>query len=61
MDWNDPPMFKSFLRIDVSEQEIAIRCYAATGCRKHENDPPLEDGAVAARGSDGTWKWSGIS
>ncbi len=61
MDWNDPPMFKSFLRIDASEQEIAIRCYAATGCRKHENDPPLEDGAVAARGSDGTWNWSGIS
>ncbi len=42
-DWNDPPLFKNFLRIDASESEVRIRCFAATGCAEHEDDPPLED------------------
>jgi hypothetical protein len=42
-DWNDPPLFKNFLRIDASESEVRIRCFAATGCAEHEGDPPLED------------------
>ena len=42
-DWNEPPLFKNFLRIDVSESELRIRCFAATGCREHEEDPPVED------------------
>ena len=58
MDWNDPPMFKSFLRIDASEDEVVIRCFSATGCRMHEEDPPLEDAVVAARLPDGGWQWS---
>jgi hypothetical protein len=42
-DWNDPPLFKNFLRIDASPDEVRIRCFAATGCAEHEEDPPLED------------------
>ena len=42
-DWNDPPLFKNFLRIDASENEVRIRCFAATGCAEHEGDPPVED------------------
>lgn len=42
-DWNDPPLFKNFLRLDVSENELRIRCFAATGCLEHEKDPPVED------------------
>jgi hypothetical protein len=57
MDWNDPPMFKSFLRIDAASDEVLIRCYSATGCRKHEEDPPLEDAVAAARAPDGSWQW----
>jgi hypothetical protein len=31
-DWNEPPMFKNFLRIDASDREVRIRCFGATGC-----------------------------
>ncbi|MGP4023347.1 metallophosphoesterase family protein [Actinomadura sp. 3N407] len=42
-DWDDPPFFKSFLRVDVTESRLRIRCYAATGCGDHEKAPPCED------------------
>ncbi|TDD68167.1 metallophosphoesterase [Actinomadura rubrisoli] len=42
-DWDDPPFFKNFLRLDVTETELRIRCYAATGCGDHETAPPCED------------------
>jgi hypothetical protein len=41
--WVDPPLFKSFLRLDVSPTEIRIRCFSATGCREQELNPPVED------------------
>jgi hypothetical protein len=41
--WVDPPLFKSFLRLDVTPTEIRIRCFAATGCREQELNPPVED------------------
>jgi hypothetical protein len=56
-DLNTPPMFKSFLRIDASADRFLIRCYAATGCREQEDDPPLEDAVVCERGADGAWSW----
>lgn len=60
-DRNDPPMFRSFLRIDAGDNdaagEVAIRCFAATGCRAHEIDPPLEDSAECVRAGDGVWRW----
>lgn len=45
-DWDDPPFFKSFLRLDVTEAQLRVRCYAATGCGDHETAPPCEDDFV---------------
>ena len=42
-DWNEPPLFKNFLRIDASRSGVRIRCFAATGCAEHEENPPPED------------------
>ncbi|MCG5214024.1 metallophosphoesterase [Streptosporangium soli] len=42
-DWDSPPFFKSFLHVQVTAGELRIRCFAATGCRTQELDPPLED------------------
>ncbi|WP_093723175.1 metallophosphoesterase family protein [Streptomyces sp. DI166] len=38
-----PPFFKSFLRVDVSPESVRLRCYAATGNRAQEIEPPVED------------------
>jgi calcineurin-like phosphoesterase family protein len=57
MDYNHPPMFKSFLRIDASSDEVLIRCFAATGCREQEKDAPVEDAVRALRRPDGSWQW----
>jgi hypothetical protein len=58
LDWNDPPMFKSFLRLDATGQEATITCFATTGCREQETRPPIEDKIKAVRGPDGTWEWT---
>ncbi len=50
-DWNEPPLFKNFLRIDASKSEVRIRCFAATGCAEHEGNPPLEDEVTISLGS----------
>lgn len=42
-DWNEPPLFKNFLRLDVRGNELTIYCFAATGCLDHEKNPPVED------------------
>ncbi|HEY9264615.1 MAG TPA: metallophosphoesterase [Mycobacterium sp.] len=42
-DWDDPPFFKHFLRIDVRVDGATITCHAATGCVEHEAQPPIED------------------
>ncbi|MGW6734979.1 metallophosphoesterase family protein [Streptomyces sp. NPDC055013] len=38
-----PPFFKCFLRLDVTPETVRLRCYAATGNRAQEVDPPVED------------------
>lgn len=38
-----PPLFKSFLRVDVTPENMRIRCFGASGTREHEIAPPLED------------------
>ena len=57
-DVNEPPMFKSFLRMDASTDRVRIRCFAATGCRDQQDDPPVEDDLVAERGKGGRWTWN---
>jgi hypothetical protein len=42
-DWNEPPMFKSFLRIDATSDEVTIRCFGVSGCRETEHAPAEED------------------
>jgi len=58
LDWNQPPMFKQFLRIDADASRIRIRCFAATGCRSQEDEPPLEDDLLAERHGNGNWTWT---
>jgi Calcineurin-like phosphoesterase len=58
LDWNEPPMFKSFLRFDVDDGQLTIRCFAATGCAAQEADPPVEDTLRARRTEGGRWEWS---
>ncbi|MET7682554.1 metallophosphoesterase [Streptomyces sp. NPDC005423] len=38
-----PPFFKCFLRLDVTPDAVRLRCFAATGNRAQELDPPVED------------------
>ena len=42
-DWNDPPFFKQFLRVDVADDELTVRCFGVTGCRDAIAEPPVED------------------
>jgi len=59
LDWNDPPppLFKSFLRLNVKRGELEVQCFAATGCAEHADDPPLEDWIRGREQADGTWEW----
>lgn len=41
-DSDDPPFFKSFLRLDVTPGELRVRCFGVSGCRAHELSPPIE-------------------
>ena len=52
-------MFKQFLRIDATADEVRIRCFAVSGCGPQENEPPVEDDLVARRAPDGTWELRG--
>ncbi len=42
-DWDEPPFFKCFLRVDATHEEVRFRLFAGTGCAEHDDDPPLED------------------
>jgi hypothetical protein len=60
-DWNDPPMFKNFLRLEASANEITITCFVASGCLPQEEEPPIEDAVRATRSSDGHWSWTVVT
>jgi hypothetical protein len=59
LDWNDPdpPLFKSFLRVETRPGQVEICCFGATGCEEHADNPPLEDRIRGTRGDDGNWNW----
>ena len=42
-DWDDPPFFKHFLRIDVDAEQVRLTCQAVTGGAASEECPPVED------------------
>ena len=52
-DWDQPPMFKSFLRVDATADELRIRCFQATGWLADEQDAPVEDEVRIALGGSG--------
>ena len=42
-DFDEPPFFKSFLRLDVSARSIRVSCFGVTGWRGDETEPAVED------------------
>ena len=50
-DWNDPPLFKSFLRVDVTAGALRVRCYGVSGCAEAEGRAPVEDDWTVALSS----------
>jgi hypothetical protein len=42
-DWNDPPFFKQFLRLDADATALRVRCFGVSGCARLSDDPPVED------------------
>jgi hypothetical protein len=45
-DWNDPPFFKQFLRLDAEPGRLRLRCFGVSGCARASADPPVEDEVV---------------
>jgi hypothetical protein len=42
-DWDTPPFFKNFLRLEATKSKLTITCYGVSGCGEHEKDSPMED------------------
>jgi hypothetical protein len=42
-DWDTPPFFKSFLKLEATDTKLTITCYGVTGCAADEENPPIED------------------
>jgi hypothetical protein len=42
-DWNDPPFFKQFLRLDAEPGRLRLRCFGVSGCARASLEPPVED------------------
>jgi hypothetical protein len=42
-DWNEPPFFKQFLRLDADAEGLRVRCFGVSGCARASADPPVED------------------
>ncbi|MGH2905401.1 MAG: metallophosphoesterase family protein [Solirubrobacterales bacterium] len=43
LDWDEPPFFKNFLRLDVAHGLLTISAFGVTGCRRDEDDPVVID------------------
>lgn len=42
-DFDEPPFFKQFLRIDADSVRITVSCFGVTGCAGTESAPSVED------------------
>jgi hypothetical protein len=59
LDWGMPPLFKHFLRLEATEDHVAIRCHAVTGRRGQEQTRLIEDELIAEpAGGGGPWVWT---
>jgi hypothetical protein len=43
LDWDEPPFSKNFLRLDVDEQGMTVRCFSVTGALEQEHLSMIED------------------
>jgi hypothetical protein len=43
LDWDEPPFFKNFVRLDVADRRLTITAYGVTGCRKDQDRPAVID------------------
>lgn len=57
-DGDTSPLFKSFLRLDATADEVVLSAWSATGSREHEQRPAVEDVMRARRGADDRWTWT---
>ncbi len=42
-NWNEPPFFNHFLRLDATPSALHVRCFGVTGCAGSESSPAVED------------------
>lgn len=42
-DFDQPPFFKQFLRLDVNPESISVSCLGVTGCADTDDRPAVED------------------
>lgn len=42
-DFDTPPFFKNFVRVDATRAEITVTCFGITGCADTEYTPSIED------------------
>lgn len=42
-DFDEPPFFKQFLRIDADSKQITVSCFGVSGCAGTEHVPTIED------------------
>lgn len=47
-DFDEPPFFKQFLRIDIDNEKMMVTCFGVTGCAGTEHAPSVEDGFTIA-------------
>lgn len=43
LDWDDPPLFKNFLRVEVSEDALELIAYGVTGLTRDADRPAIID------------------
>lgn len=43
LDWDNPPFYKNFLRLDVSTDQVVITCHGVSGCGEDESTTSIED------------------
>ena len=52
-DWDTPPLFKHFLKLEVAGGVLRVRCYGVHGCATHAEQPTCEDEVSIPLDGDG--------
>jgi hypothetical protein len=51
LDWDDPPFFKNFMRVDVSGGRVKLTTFGVTGLQRDVSDPAVIDQVVIETGA----------